>query len=143
MRDEVIRDAQTHSLQEIFDCSRDSSLPHLATSLVKLHIYLGAKFLDLRKVSRLFCCGTIKYKTMLRKLYTVASILTLVAVHRRTTVASEVQLIYPLQPVVDSRLSLDVMLNTQTELEEGQICERRRKEFEEICAGGSMRIAAH
>jgi hypothetical protein len=134
LRDEVIRDARMRSLREIFDCSNDPSLPHLATALVKLHIYLGAKFLDLRKVSRLFCRGILKYKTMLRKLYTVTSILALIAVHRRTASPSEVQFTYPLRPVVDSGLSLEILLNTQAELEEGQICERRRREFEEICA---------
>jgi hypothetical protein len=137
LRDEVIHEGQTQPLQKIFDCSRDPSLPRIATSLVKLHIYLGTKFLDLRKVSRLFCSKTIKYKTMLRKLYTVASILVLVAVHRRTTAASEVQLTYPLRPIIDSSLGLEIMLNTKTELEEEQTCERRRKEFEEVCARGS------
>jgi hypothetical protein len=140
MRAAIPGESRGKTLPQIFDCSADSSLSHIATSLVKLHCVLGTKFLDLRKVGRLLSQRGVKYKTVLRKLYTVASILTLVSVLRRTASSSEVQFVYPLKPPGATQFGVSVMLNTQTELEEEQSFERRRREFEQIClAKGSSR----
>jgi hypothetical protein len=141
MRAAIVRECQGKTMKQTFDCSQDASLAHIAVSLVKLYFYLGTKCLDLRKVGRLFAQRTIKYKTILRKLYTVASVLTLVSVLRRTTSASELQLVYPLKPDSPAQFSVEVMLNTEEELEEEQNYERRRREFEQIVTGRRFAVS--
>jgi hypothetical protein len=127
----------------MFNNSIDPSLQRLAVAIIKLFFYLRVKFLDLRKVGRLFSQRNTKYKTMLRKLYTVATGLELTGIIQKTRVVSEIQLVAPLEGDHDViQLGLGSILNTKEELEEEHACARRRQEFEEVCtelSGGMAR----
>jgi hypothetical protein len=112
----------------------DSSVPRIAVSVVKLFFYLRVKFLDLRRVSRFFAERRTKYKTMLRKVYTVASCLEIVGIVKKTSVVSQIQLSIPLDSEISAlELNITSLLNTKEEVEEQKTCERRRREFTIMC----------
>jgi hypothetical protein len=133
IREQCRSEPSNGGLQDIFTSSKDASLQRLAVAIIKLFFSLKVKFLDLRKASRLFAQHTTKYKTMLRKLYTVAAGLELAGIIRKTRVVSQIQLIAPLDAEhgID-QFRLESILNTKEELKEEQICAKRRKEFENI-----------
>jgi hypothetical protein len=121
-------------LCDVFNNAADPSIQRLAVAIIKMFFFLRVKFLDLRKVGRIFAQGITKYKTMLRKLYTVAGGLEIVGLIRKTKVVSEIQLVASLDAGPDTtHLNLQSILNTQAELNEEQTCDRRRQEFEALC----------
>jgi hypothetical protein len=141
IRAEVDAQGDNLTLHQLFNYAAEPSLPRIATAVVKLFFFLSVKFLDLRKVGKLFAQGQTKYKTMVRKLYTVASGLEHAGIVKKTTVVSEIQLNLPLKsPLPGNQLGLSYVLNSQTELHEQQRYERRRTEFEEFCGGAPARV---
>jgi hypothetical protein len=64
-----------------------------AWNVIKMFLYLGTGKLDLRTVAALLTERDVKYKTMLRRLYTVASTLEGLDVIRKTEQTAEVELI--------------------------------------------------
>jgi hypothetical protein len=135
LRAEVDAESQTVALQELFNYSLDPSLPRISIAVVKLFFFLSVKYLDLRKVGKLFAQGHTKYKTMVRKLYTVVVALEITGIVRKTSVVSEIQLNVPLLPPPStSQMSLALVLNSRKELEDDLLFQRRRKEFEELAA---------
>jgi hypothetical protein len=143
IRLECRQEDRERDLKEIFNYSMDASLQRIAVAVIKLFYVLQVKYLDLRKVSRLFAQRNLKYKTMLRKLYTVTGGLELAQIIRRTATVSEIQLIVPLDMESDlTRLKLSGMLNTSEELEEQRMSEKRRTEFEQVCLELSRSKAA-
>jgi hypothetical protein len=60
-----------------FRSSVNPSLQFMGVAIVKLFFSLDLKFLNLRKVGRVFAHGQTKYKTKQRKLYTVVGRCTL------------------------------------------------------------------
>jgi hypothetical protein len=134
LRDEARRESTNQNLKDLFNNQTDPSLQRIAIGVVKLFFVLRVKNLDLRKVGRLFAQRTTKYKTMLRKLYTVAAGLELAGIVRRTTVVSEIQIVTRLaENHSGAQMGIGSILNTKEEIEEEQICEKRRHEFEAVC----------
>jgi hypothetical protein len=123
---------KSSEMKDTFSHSLDQSLLTIALGFVKLFFYLRVKSLDLRKVSRLFAQRRAKYKTTLRKIYTVAGALAVLGFVRKTAVAAEIQLSLPLKSCADSEsgLGLSSILNSPQELEDEQACVRRRRDFE-------------
>jgi hypothetical protein len=135
IRVECQREPIHRSLKDIFNYSLDASLQKIAVAVIKLFFVLQVKLLDLRKVSRLFAQKTIKYKTMLRKLYTVTGGLDLARIVHKTETASQIQFLVPLDIGVEPlEMKLSGILNTQEELDEQRKCEIRRREFDQICS---------
>lgn len=129
----VQKESMNKGIKEFFDCSANSSLQNLALNVVKLFFYLNTKFLDLRQVAKLFSQGTSKYKTMLRKLYTVAAGLELAEIIGKTNRVAEIKFLHP----IPSRAFADPtdimsMLNTKEELDAESNFEGRRKIFQAI-----------
>jgi hypothetical protein len=121
-------------LCRIFDYSADPSLQRISCGIVKLFFYLGTPRLDVRKAGTLFAQGKTKYKTMLRKLYTVVAGLELAGVLTRTQVVSEVQLNAPLTLVHSpSQFSVPSILNSPDDAKRWHRFEMRRREFERMC----------
>jgi hypothetical protein len=134
LRQEVQDETADRGLCELFNYSIDSSLQRMALAVVKVFFFLGVKFLDVRKVSRIFAQRNAKYKTILRKLYTVSSVLEVAGIVRRTAMVSEIQLIVTFDAENEMpRLGLRSILNTKEELETEILYERRRREFDAAC----------
>jgi hypothetical protein len=135
IRAEAQRRPEEGSITDVFNYYLDASLPRIAVGLLKLFFYLGVKFLDLRQVGRLFAQKTTKYKTMLRKVYTVATGLEIVGIVRKTSAVSEIQLNVPLNSE-DSDMALNVrdILNSREQVEREKLGEKRRRDFEVVCA---------
>jgi hypothetical protein len=116
----------------------DQSLSSVTLALIKLFFHLGIQYLDLRKAARLFAQDRIKYKTMLRKLYTVVSGLEIAGVLRRTQTVSEIQLnLDPRRQTKHVSYSISSVLNTEHEVSEEQRFYRNRRQFERM--SGSAR----
>ena len=116
-------------LKNFFDCSLNSSLQNIALSVVKLFYYLNQKTLDLRMVAKLFAQGPTKYKTMLRKLYTVAAGLELSEIVGKTNRVAEIQFLYPLQEKKLNPMDIMTMLNSKEDQALEGIFQKRREEF--------------
>jgi hypothetical protein len=134
LRIEAQAESGESDIKRVFNYSLDFSLQRIARALVKLFFYLHVKFIDLRRVSRLFAQRNTKYKTMLRKVYTVATGLEILGIVRNTSVVSEIQL----KSALDSenctgQLKVSSILNTQEQLENERVCARRRREFTAVC----------
>jgi hypothetical protein len=140
---EQCRESNGHiTLFDVFGSSNDPSLQRLSVAIIKLFFFLRVKFLDLRKVGRIFAQHITKYKTMLRKLYTVAGGLEVAGLIRKTRIGSEIQLVASLDADQHhAQLGLESILNSQEELDEEQTCQRRRREFEALCAQLSQGMA--
>jgi hypothetical protein len=135
IREEAEAEPFDKPLTAVFNDTLDFTFQRTAVALIKLFFYLRMKFLDLRRVSCLFSSGTAKYKTMLRKLYTVSMLVSLLEIVRKTTTASEIQLNVPLDSENASRgLNVLGMLNTETQLAMESVYHARRNEFELVCA---------
>jgi hypothetical protein len=133
IRDDVAAEASTAPLHQLFRNWADPSLPALATTVVKLFFYLSVGSLDLRKVGRLLAQGKTKYKTMVRKLYTVATCLERAEIIRKTAVVSEIQLNAPLHAArPGTMMDLASVLNSEKELKGLDACEARRRDFGEL-----------
>jgi hypothetical protein len=123
------------NIKDVFDYHLDASLQRIAVGFVKLFFYLRVKFLDLRQVSRLFAQRNTKYKTMLRKVYTVATGLEIARIVRKTSVVSEIQLNVPLDSEdSDVGFNFSSILNSKEQIERQKWGERRRRDFEAACA---------
>jgi hypothetical protein len=135
LRCEAEREATNSEIKEVFNAALDSTIQRIAVTLVKLFFYLRVKFLDLRQVSRLFAQRKTKYKTMLRKVYTVVTGLEVLGIVRKTSVVAEIQLTVPLDSE-NSELSLKVasLLNTDEQISHEKVCAKRRQEFQTVCA---------
>ena len=120
------------SLKSFFDCSLNSSLQNIALSVVKLFYYLNQKTLDLRMVAKLFAQGPTKYKTMLRKLYTVAAGLELSEIIGKTNKVAEIKFLYPLQDKKPNPMDIMSMLNSKEDQIQEELYQRRRAEFNDL-----------
>jgi hypothetical protein len=121
-------------LNEILASSIGSSVSEIALAIVKLFFLLRVQSLDIRKISCIFAQKKTKYKTMLRKVYTVAAGLEFAAIVKKTTVASEIRLRVPLDWNLERpQMNLRAILNTNEEIQEEQKWVRRRQAFEEAC----------
>lgn len=124
-------EARVRKMSDIFDCSSNASLQNIALNLIKLFHYLGVKYLDLRQVARLFAGKYAKYKTMLRKLYTISSSLEIAMIISKTTTSAEIKLNFSVkEPEYRGAMDIMSLLNTKKELETESVYEKRRKEFE-------------
>ena len=119
-------------IQAFFDCSLNSSIQNIAVSVVKLFFYLNQKTLDLRMIAKLFAQGSTKYKTMLRKLYTVAAGLELSEIIGKTNKVAEIRFLYPLQEVTTNPLDIMSMLNSRDDQILEELFQQRRNEFNEL-----------
>jgi hypothetical protein len=92
LREEI---AEHKTVKNIFCSGRFDEDPfeNAAWNIVKMFLYLGTGKLDLRTVAALLTERDVKYKTMLRRLYTVASTLEGLDVVRKTSQTAEVELI--------------------------------------------------
>jgi hypothetical protein len=135
IRSEVEADGGDCSgLGRIFDCSMDPSLQRISSGIVKLFFYLGTPRVDVRKAGTLFAQGKTKYKTIMRKLYTVVAGLELAGIVSRTQVVSEVKLNAPLTLMAGtSQFSVPSILNSPNEAHRQQRFEMRRREFDRLC----------
>jgi hypothetical protein len=123
------------NITDVFNYQLDASLQKIAAGLVKLFFYLRVKFLDLRLVSRLFAQRNMKYKTMLRKVYTVATGLEITGIVKKTNAVSEIQLNVQLDSEDSDRpLKFSSILNSKAQIQRQKLGERRRRDFEAICA---------
>jgi hypothetical protein len=135
LRCEAEREAPNSEIKEVFNAALDSSIQRIARSLVKLFFYLRVKFLDLRQVSRLFAQWNTKYKTMLRKVYTIATSLEILGIVKKTNVVAEIQLIVPLDSEIrEPTLNVQGLLNTYDQISHEKVCDRRRRQFIIVCA---------
>jgi hypothetical protein len=136
LRIQIQSEGRQIAIQSFFNGTTELSLPSIANAMVKLFFYLSVKSLDLRKVAKFFSQGPSKYKTMIRKLYTVASALELAKIVRKTCVVSEIRLNEPIQALETSALpGLGFLLNTPNEVEDEKRYAQRRKQFDELCMG--------
>jgi hypothetical protein len=134
IRMDLETEGEKRELSGLFDYSIDPSLPRISVAVVKLFFFLNVRYLDLRKVGKLFAKGKTKYKTMLRKLYTVVAGLEMAGIVNRTHAVSEIHFNPPLQNSMNaSQFRLLALLNSPQELAREQAYERRRKEFDQIC----------
>lgn len=117
-------------LSEAFSCESDSSLSYVTERLLALFCYLKTDILDLRKVARLFSHGTLKLKTMMRKLYTISVALEAVDLLKRTGKPAEIRIIMP--KTGEAVFGIRALLNTDDELRFASLAERRRTEFDQI-----------
>jgi hypothetical protein len=142
LRQNLEVEARISNLNQIFDCTLNSSIQSIAMSVIKLFLYLDTRFLDLRQVGKLFSQGRAKYKTMLRKLYTVASSLEIAGIVSRTNSVAEIRLNYSArEPPQQSPMNVRSLLNTESELIDTQLYEARRKMFmAEILPAPTKRI---
>jgi hypothetical protein len=134
IRTEAEQEPGGGDIRALFNYHLDASLQHVACGLVKLFFFLRVKFLDLRQVSRLFAQRNTKYKTMLRKVYTVASGLEIAGIVRKTRAVSEIQLNVSLDSEIsETGLNISSILNSRQQIEQQKLGERRRREFEAAC----------
>jgi hypothetical protein len=133
LREQAVAESDGCDLLCLFDCSAEPSLPRIAQAVIRLFFCLAVRHLDLRKVAKLFGQGKTKYKTMLRKLYTVVQGLELAGIVTRTSVVSEIKLSVPLQgQSAFSQFALSSILNTEREANLAIGREKKRKEFDQI-----------
>jgi hypothetical protein len=135
IRHQVQADSGRSTLVSLFNYAANPSLSHISEAVVRLFFCLRLRYLDLRKVARLFAHGQAKYKTMLRKLYTVVCGLELAGIVSRTDIVSQIKLNVPLDDATGAPIGLAAILNTQEEIDCAIGIERRRKEFDQIAVG--------
>lgn len=128
--DGLERDATTASVLELFNCATNSSIQNVSVCVIRLFLYLNVRCLDLREIGKLFCQKRCKYKTMLRKLYTVASSLEIAGIISRTAVVAEIKLNF--NPAGEERKAMDVrsLLNKSSDTEKEQRYAERREAYE-------------
>ena len=119
------------------DCTTDPSLPHIAVGLIELFFYLNVKLLDLRQACSFLATDQKKYKTLLRKLYTIAARLEVVNIVERTINVAEIRLNYPAEQI--HALSIEQLVNTREELKAECVYSARRKFFENIVVGKTQK----
>ena len=140
IKQELEEQAKEMSLLEIMDCSSSPTLQNITIAVMKLFLYLNVDKLDLRDMGKILSKGKVKYKTMLRKLYTVASCLEIAKIISRTSVVAEIKLNFSIDsikiiPQHDSLKSLSIssLLNGgETKKEENISYESRRKMYNDI-----------
>jgi hypothetical protein len=127
-RDEVAAEGDDPNALRLFNYPLDPSLHRIASGIVKLCFFLNVNSLDLRKVGKIFAQGKTKFKTMLRKLYTVVAAMEILGIVTRTSVVSEIVLRAPLERRRAVRsLGVEVMLNSPEEVLLVQKYEWRRR----------------
>ncbi|OHT12227.1 hypothetical protein TRFO_18030 [Tritrichomonas foetus] len=126
------KDVENKSDEELradLNCVAEPSLPHIAVAIIQLFFYLNVKLIDLRQACCFLAVDQKKYKTLLRKLYTVSARLEVAKIIEKTTNIAEVRLInFPETP--NKILSIEQMMNTNEELKAESIYSARRKEYE-------------
>ena len=132
MANREIQNDKTINLTTFFDCSLNSSLQNIALNVVKLFFYLNQNTLDLRMVAKLFARGATKYKTMLRKLYTVAAGLELSQIIGKTNKVAEIKFLHNLNDNSPNLLDIMSMLNTNNNSTSDEEYRRRRSEFNDL-----------
>jgi hypothetical protein len=135
LRKQAREQSADEQLHEILTSFVGSSVSEIAITVVKLFFLLRVHCLDIRKISRILAQTKTKYKTMLRKVYTVASGLEFAGIVRKTPVASEIRLQVPFEGTADRpQMDLMTILNTHEEIQDEQKWARRRRAFEQACA---------
>jgi hypothetical protein len=121
-------------LKDILTSSVGPSVSEISLAVVRLFFLLRVQSLDIRKVSRVLAQRKAKYRTILRKVYTVACGLELARIVKKTNIASEIQLQVPLDWNSERpQMGLMAILNTKDEMEEEEKWARRRQAFEDAC----------
>ena len=92
------------SVSQLFNINFSSSLQSLAFNIVILFHYQKVDTIDLREVAKLWQ-GTGKYKTMLRKLYTVSACLEVARIIEKTNKVAEIMLSLRLNPSEKTQIS--------------------------------------
>jgi hypothetical protein len=140
IRSQALAEGDKSDILTMFNYSSEPTLQHIASTFVKLFFYLNVKHLDVRRVAELFGQGKTKYKTMLRKLYTVVSGLEVAGIVRRTDVVSEIWVNVPLEaPSKSNQFTLISVLNSAEEFAQQRKYEARRKEFDGIRGKDAIR----
>jgi len=106
-------ECSNQSLESLFDCSDQPLLGKLATYIIKLFVYLHETKIDIRQAAKLFSQEGTKYKTMLRKLYTLISCFEVAGVITRTTFSGEIQLLIPYTYIVKSPYSIQSLVKNE------------------------------
>ena len=133
-----------HSIQVLFDCSNQPTLAKLALSLIKLFVYLNENIIDIRQAAKLFAQQGAKYKTMLRKLYTVISCFEVADVVSRTNSSAEIRLLIPFtQP--NSVYSIQSLIqnkdtNSSTNM---NVYDSRRSQYKALVGSPAVFTLAH
>jgi hypothetical protein len=137
IRQRALEESSTQSLQSVCDSSTNLTLSTIAEAVVRLFFILDVRFLDIKKLAVLFSHRKAKYKTLLRKVYTVANGLELAGIVTRTFAVSEIKLNVSLQ--IGTKIEYDVaaILNSKEELERAAIAAKRRKEYDQVSIAGS------
>jgi len=130
----AVNQEQFSDISRGFSCATNSSLNNISMNVIRLFFYLHVRFLDLRQVAKLFSLGGAKYKTMLRKLYTVATGLELSGIVSRTNRVAEIRFLYPLpeSSLMFSPLNVASLLNSKKEMDEETKYQKRRKQFNDL-----------
>jgi hypothetical protein len=129
----------SQSILTLFDCSNQPTLAKLAVSLIQLFAYLHENIIDIRQAAKLFAQKGAKYKTMLRKLYTVISCLEVADVVSRTNSSAEIKLLVPFTQH-KSIYSIQNLIQTKDDssLSNDKIYETRRVQYKSIVGTPSV-----
>ena len=119
-------------IEDIFSCYNDSGIKKVAFNLLSLFTYLQTNLLDLRVVGKLFTQGKNNYKTMLKKLYTVASTLECLEILSKTGKTAEVKLnVIELIPNSQQNFAdINTLLNTKENIIKTRIIKDHKEQFE-------------
>ena len=116
---------------KVLDCSKDSSLPHIALAIIALFLHMKVPTLNIKEVCAFFCPNPGRYQTMLRKLYTVASRLEVGGLLARTANSAEIKIVKPTRGEADCRsMSISDIMNTASELQMQKRYAQRRELFQ-------------
>ena len=111
----------------LLDCSKDSSLPHIAQAIIALFLHMQVPTLNIKEVCTFFSESPEKYQTMLRKLYTVTSRLEVGGLLKRTQNSAEIRIVRNDPP---QAMRISDLMNTASELKMQKLYEHRREVFQ-------------
>lgn len=129
---------ETRPLISAFSCADDCSLPTIAKFIVSLFFYLSVKCLDLREACALLSAERGNYKTILRKIYTVAMRLEVGKIVSKTKKVAEIRLIDWKEDSHFSSFHIRSFINTAEELNAHRILMQRRQEYDRIVSQKSF-----
>ena len=118
----------SHCDFKMFNCNDNDKLKNVTVKLLELFYYLGTEALDIRRVSILFINGTVKRKTMLRKLYTISNSLEVIGLIEKTDQPAIIKINISPIPLA----GIELLLNHPIKMREEEIFVRRREKFNEI-----------
>lgn len=123
---------ETTSIEELFSCFDNSSIRKVSSNLILLFSYLQTNILDLRDVGKLFTQGKNNYKTMLKKLYTIASALECLGILSKTGRTAEVKLnVLELIPNAQQNIAdLNTLLNTKESAHQAIVIKNHQEQFQ-------------